>query len=206
MLLALQEDCFGRNHHVVGCTLSCLGRGSCCHLGEAWRDRDLLEKALCIQERVYGRWRSPSYSFSVNREPFKDVRKYSRYYCEDDEVAAVACDTMVLDELQWSKDSSAKCAAVHIKFNQTKAQGAGAHPTGYSCTSERRPQLCRTCRRLPPPCAVMKMILFTPALLVHTPFRLQRVRGWLTSSMYLVFTVCVDMCGGSFDMKPIQLS
>ena len=57
------------------------------------RDRDLLEKALCIQERVYGRWRSPSYSFSVNREPFKDVRKYSRYYCEDDEVAAVACDT-----------------------------------------------------------------------------------------------------------------
>ena len=54
MLLALQEDCFGRNHHVVGCTLSCLGSVSCCHLGEAWRGRDLLEKALCIQERVYG--------------------------------------------------------------------------------------------------------------------------------------------------------
>ena len=34
-----------------------------------------------------------SYSFSVNREPFKDVRKYSRYHCENDEVAAVACDT-----------------------------------------------------------------------------------------------------------------
>ena len=54
MLLAVQDDCFGRNHHVVGCTLRCLGSVYCCHLGEVWRGRDLLEKALCIQERVYG--------------------------------------------------------------------------------------------------------------------------------------------------------
>ena len=83
---------------------------------------------------------------------------------------------------------------------------AGAHPTGCSCTAERRLRLCYTCQRLPPPCTVMKMIPSTPSPLVHTSFRLQRVRGWLTSSMYLVVTVCVDMCGGSFDVKSIQLS
>ena len=99
---------------------------------------------------------------------------------------------LVPDGLQWSKNSSAKCAVVHVRFNQTKAQGAGAHPTGYSCTSERRPQLCRTCQRLPPPCTVMKMIPSTPSPLVHTPFRLQPVRGWLASSMYLVATICVE--------------
>ena len=32
---------------------------------------------------------------------------------------------------------------------------------------------------------------------IHIPFRLQPVRGWLTSSIYLVATLCVHMCNES---------
>ena len=46
---------------------------------------------------------------------------------------------LVFDELQWSKNSSVKCAVVHDRFNQTNAQEASLHRPGYPCTSERRP-------------------------------------------------------------------
>ena len=66
----------------------------------------------------------------------------------------------------------------------------------YPCTSECSPQLCRTCS-LSPPYTVVKMVPFPHTPLVHTPFRLQPDRGLLTSSMYLVATLRVDMCESS---------
>ena len=70
--------------------------------------RDLLEKALRVQEREYGAEHRLVATTLTNlgiadenlgnaqkkrREPFKEARKYCRHSCEDDEVAAVVCDT-----------------------------------------------------------------------------------------------------------------
>ena len=43
----------------------------------------------------------------------------------------------------------------------------------------------------------MKMVPFMHAPPIHIPFRLQPVRGWLMSSIYLVAMLCVHMCDES---------